>query len=414
MEHIIVSQITKHLQEHNILSDSQFGFRSQHSCESQLFVTLHDITNAVDNKLQVDTAILDFSKAFDKVAHSRLLYKLNYYGIRGNLLNWLNSFLHGRSQQAVVDGAKSPACEVTSGVPQGSVLGPTLFLIYINDIVLNVKSEIRLFADDILLYRTIKNPNDHELLQEDLNTLTKWAKVWLMEFNIPKCNILQISMHLAKRNFTYKMNDIPLNTVLEHDYLGVRLHHKLSWRPHVDHICNKASRLLGFLKRNLHSSPMQIKEYLYKQLLLPSIEYCSAIWDPYYLTDIKKIEMIQHRAVRFVLNKPWHKLSQGHDSVTEMLINLGWPELEERRKSARLTLLFKIVRGLLEVPARCVPQLTSYAATRAHHPLKLKYIYSRTDLHKNSFLPRSVCAWNDLDIANIDTISLNDFKKVLI
>ena len=111
-------------------------------------------------------------------------------------------------------------------------------------------------------------------------------------------------------------------------------------------IMNLTIRLLGFLKRNLHSSPMQIKEYLYKQLLLPSIEYCSAIWDPYYLTDIKKIEMIQHRAVRFVLNKPWHKLSQDHDSVTEMLINLGWPELEERRKSARLTLLFKIMRGL--------------------------------------------------------------------
>ena len=189
------------------------------------------------------------------------------------------------------------------------MLGPTLFLIYINDIVLNVKSEIRLFADDILLYRTIKNRIDHELLQENLNTLTKWAKVWLMEFNIPKCNILQISMHLAKRNFTYKMNDIPLNTVLEHDYLGVHLHHKLSWRPHVDHICNKASRLLGFLKRNLHSSPVQIKEYLYKQLLLRSLP--SSTVQPsgtlnYYLTDIKKIEMIQHRAVRFVLNKPWH------------------------------------------------------------------------------------------------------------
>ena len=143
-----------------------------------------------------------------------------------------------------------------------------------------------------------------------INTLIKWAKVWLMEFNIPKCNILQISMHLAKRNFTYKMNDIPLNSYcFGHDYLGVHLHHKLSWRPHVDHICNKASGLLGFLKRNLHSSPVQIKEYLYKHLLLPSIEYCSAIWDPYYLTDIKKIEMIQHRVVRFVLNKPWHKLA---------------------------------------------------------------------------------------------------------
>jgi len=342
------------------------------------------------------------------------LYKLNYYGIRGNLLTWLSSFLHGRLQQVVVDGVKSPACEVTSGIPQWSVLGSTFFLIYTKDIVLNVISEIRLFADDILLYRTIKNPKDHEILQQDLNMLTKWANAWLMEFNIPKCNILQITMHLTKRNFTYKMSDIPLNTVSEHDYLRVRLHHKLSWRPHVDHVCNKASWLLGFLKWNLHSSPVQIKEYLYKQLLLPSIEYCSAIWDTYYLTDINKIEMIQHHAVRFVLNKPWHKLSHDHDSITEMLTNIEWTKLEEWRKIAKLTLFFKIMRDLLEVPAWCIPQLTPYAATRTQHSLKLKYIYSRTDLHKNSFLPRSICMWNDLNIPNIDTISLADFKKELI
>ena len=151
------------------------------------------------------------------------------------------------------------------------MLGPTLFLIYINDIVLSVKSEIRLFADDILMYKTIKNSNDHEILQEDLNTLTRWADTeadtWLMEFNIPKCNVLQISTCVTKKNFTYKMNDIPLNTVLEQNYLGIRLaiHHKLSWRPHVDHICNKASQILGFLKRSLYSSSVQIKEYLYKQ-----------------------------------------------------------------------------------------------------------------------------------------------------
>ena len=197
MEHIIVSQIAKHLQEHSILSNSQFGFRSMHSCESQLFVTLHDITKAVDNKLQVDVAILDFSKAFDKVAHARLLYKLNYYGIRGNLLAWMDSFLHGRSQQVVVDGIKSLACEVTSGVPQGSVIGPTLF---INDIVLNVKSEIQLFADDILMYKTIKNS---KILQEDLNTLTRWADTWLMEFNIPKCIMFYRHQHVSLKKITY-------------------------------------------------------------------------------------------------------------------------------------------------------------------------------------------------------------------
>ena len=146
-------------------------------------------------------------------------------------------------------------------------------------------------------------------------------------------------------------------------------------------------------------------------MLLPSIEYCSAIWDPYYQTDIRKIEMIQHRAVRFVLNKPWHKLSHDHDSVTQMLTDLGWPELQEWRKIARLILLFKIIRGLLEAPPWCIPQKTS--ATWAHHILKLEHIYSRTDLYKNSFLPRSIPTWNDLHIPNIDIISLVDFKKEL-
>ena len=185
----------KHLKEHNILSDSQFGFgfRSQHLCESQLFVTINDIAKAMDEKLQVDAAVLDFSKAFNKITHYRLLYKLDYYGIRGNLLTWLDSFLSDHSQQVVVDGAKSSTCMVTSGVPQGSVLDPILFLIYINDFVINVQTEIWLFADDILLYRAFKTPNDHEILQNNLNTLTKWASDWMMEFNIPKCNIIQIT-----------------------------------------------------------------------------------------------------------------------------------------------------------------------------------------------------------------------------
>ena len=235
-----------------------------------------------------------------------------------------------------------------------------------------------------------------------------------MEFNIPKCNILQISTHFAKRNFTYKMSDIPLNTVLEHDYLGVRLHHKLSWRPHVDRMCNKASRLLGFLNEtyiaHLHKSKNISTSSCYS-LLSSTVQPSRTLITK--LIYIKKIEMVQHRAVRFVLNKPWHK-SYNHDSVTEMLTNLGWPKLEEQRKIARLTLLFTIMRGLLEVPARCIPQLTAYAATRAYHSLKLKHIYSRTELHKNSFLPRSVCSWNDLNIPNIDIISLEDFKKELI
>ena len=172
MECIIVSQIMKHLKDQNILSDRQFGFRSNHSCESQLFITINDIAKQIYENLQVDTAILDFSKVFDKVSHPRLLYKLRYYGIRRNVSNWLESFLNGRTQQVIVEGSKSSTCDVTS---QGSVLGPVLFLIYINDIVTNIQSEIRLFADDILLCKTIKTSDDHQILQNDLNSLTKWS-----------------------------------------------------------------------------------------------------------------------------------------------------------------------------------------------------------------------------------------------
>ena len=165
----------KHLEETNILIENQFGFREHHSCESQLLVTVDDIAKAINNKAQVDAAVLDFSKAFDKVAHSRLILKLKYYGVRGNLLNWFESF-YNRTQQVVIEGSYSSSCKITSGVPQGSVLGPALFL-YINDIACKIHSELHLFADDILIYRPSYSHNDHNLLQDDLNTLTEWAKL---------------------------------------------------------------------------------------------------------------------------------------------------------------------------------------------------------------------------------------------
>ena len=139
MEHILVSQIMQHLSTYNILSDSQFGFRLKHSCKSQLLLTVNDIARAINNNKQVDAAILDFSKAFDKVAHKHLIYKLDYYGIRGILLNWLTSFLQNRSQEVIVEGMNSSSCNVTSGVPQGSVLGPVIFLMHVDDINLNIQ-----------------------------------------------------------------------------------------------------------------------------------------------------------------------------------------------------------------------------------------------------------------------------------
>lgn len=173
LEHIICKHILTHLEKYNILTSLNHGFRSGYSCETQLIVTLNDLLQSYDQNKQTDVVILDFSKAFDTVPHDKLMYKLEKYGIKGDLHKWLTSFLTKREMRVVIEGEQSNKAVVESGVPQGTVLGPLLFLCHINDLPECVKSQVRLFADDCLLYRQIKNREDHILLQNDLTCLEK-------------------------------------------------------------------------------------------------------------------------------------------------------------------------------------------------------------------------------------------------
>ena len=283
LEHIISSTIRAHLDNHNILNKFQHGFRKHHSCETQLLETLDDLSNGIDQKQQIDCLILDFSKAFDVVAHRRLLYKLGWYGIRGQTLNWINGWLTKRTQTVVVDGYSSSDATVDSGVPQGTVLGPLLFILYINDIVNNISSTIRLFADDCLLYRLIDMERDAVALQNDLDTLTGWSYEWQMKFNPSKCSLLRLT---TKRkgiiNGKYSMSRVELQQVDHHPYLGVELTSKLDWGPHISNITNKARRSLNFLQRNLYKCPENIKQQAYTSLVRPILEYSCTAWDPYY------------------------------------------------------------------------------------------------------------------------------------
>ena len=189
-----------HFDSHSILSDKQHGFRSKHSCESQLIMTVNDLALSLDNRSQTDMIIMDFSKAFDSVPHNRLLLKLNHFGIQNNLLVWISNFLKHREQRVVVGGEHSAWTDVTSGVPQGTVLGPLLFLAYINDLPSNISSNVRLFADDCVIYRQIVNDHDHISLQEDLNTLEKWQRDWQMKFNTKKCFTMKITRNGESQN----------------------------------------------------------------------------------------------------------------------------------------------------------------------------------------------------------------------
>ena len=412
MEHILTSEIMKYLEAHNILAPCQFGFRSAHSCESQLLTVTDDLSKALNNKLQVDVGILDLSKAFDKVPHRRLLSKIESYGITGKVLNWLESFLSNRSQQVIVNGSFSSPCDVISGVPQGSVLGPTLFLLYINDITEGINSQMKLFADDCLIYRVIHNTEDHQALQRDLTTLSKWADKWQMAFNISKCKIMQVSNHHSKSLFTYEMSGIPLAVTEQHLYLGVKLHHKLSWKPHIDYICSKANKTIGFLKRNLHHCPKHLRELAYKQFVIPVLEYCSPIWDPYHQSYIDQLEMVQHGAARFVTGIPWRR--DQRDSITDILRALNWPTLQKRRQQARLVLLFKILKDFLTVPSSNLPTKSSVLRTRYTHNFKLTPYQPNIDLYKFSFLPRTVPEWNRLDDEVIQSNCVETFKQKLV
>ena len=217
----------------------------------------------------------------------------------------------------------------------------------------------------------------------------------------------------TKSLFSYQMCGTPLEIVEQHNYLGACLHHRLSWQPHIDSICNKANRLLGFLYRNLRHCPNKLKECAYKQMIQPILEYCSPIWDPYQHRSIHKIEMIQHRAARFVLNKPWNR--QHWDSISELLQNLKWPSLQVRRKQARLIFLFKILNGLICIPNQYLPSPFPVTTTRSRNPIKLQQLYTRTDVCHYSFLPRTIPDWNNLRIDNnINELDLTQFKDLVI
>ena len=231
-----------------------------------MLITVQDLAAGFRDKQQIDAILLDFSKAFDHVPHERLLLKLHHYGIRGQLLSWVRDFLKGRTQQVVLEGVKSITKSVSSGVPQGTVLGPLLFLVFINDLPVCVSSSIRLYADDALLYRSIKTQDDTEALHQDLTNIQEWERKWLMSFNTEKCEVLRISNKRKNiiASIPYSIHGTALRTVDEAKYLGVTIHRTLKWKSHVINICKRSNSTLGFLRRNLRKCPPRIKEQAYK------------------------------------------------------------------------------------------------------------------------------------------------------
>jgi len=399
----------RHGKRHNILYDLQHGFRDKRSCESQLLGFIDDLVNWMQNGSQTDVIVMDFSKAFDKVSHYLLTQKLQRYGIQGNTNRWIQNWLSNRKQTVVLEGERSYTANVLSGVPQGSVLGPCLFLYYINDIPENVRSTVRLFADDTIMYITVGSTDDALRLQEDLNRLSKWEKTWQMAFHPDKCQVINICRRRQVLHHNYMLHGLSLNHVNSAKYLGVTLTHDLSWNKHINNISSKANNTLSFLKRNLQINNTNLKATAYQTLVRPQLEYASCVWDPYTKTNINRLEMIQRRAARYTLNR-----YNNTSSVTDMLQTLNWPTLESRRKTQRLLMMYKIHQGLVvldNVDNRLTP---STRVLRTTHNQSYDVPYSRANYHQYSFIPRSVRDWNDLPGQVVAAPTLSQFRGRLL
>ena len=250
-----------HLECNNILHNAQHGFRKRRSCESQLIVTIQDLAHNIDTMDKTDVILLDFSKAFDKVPHKRLLYKLHHYGIRNSNLGWIQNFLVDRTQQVLLEGVTSSTFQVQSGVPQGSVLGPLLFLLFINDLpdCVSEGSTVRLFADDCAMYRDIRGEQNAIKLQQDLEALLQWEGDWLMEFNPKKCQVLRVTNKRKCVEHPYSIHGHILEVVDSAKYLGVNIHKTLKWNHHINQVTKKANSTSAFLRRNIHQCPRETK-----------------------------------------------------------------------------------------------------------------------------------------------------------
>ena len=295
--------------------------------------TTDDFASCLNEGGPCDVLFLNFSKAFDRVPHSRLLYKLNHYGIRGPLLKWLESFLTNRSQHVILNNRTSHETSVLSGIPQGTVLAPLLFLLYVNDLPQCIRNKIKLYADDVLLYSVTHSEADCVRLQEDLKLLHQWSILWQMEFNPSKCEFLQMTNKRNPIKYQYSISDAVIQQVTHAKYLGVTIDEKLSWNEHILKVTNKARQVNTFLRRNISNCPIHVKCNIYKIMVRPILEYGSTIWDPHTHLNI---ESIQRTAAKFYYNN-YFKLS----SVSGMLNQLGLPTLQQRRKRSKCIMMLQ-------------------------------------------------------------------------
>ena len=400
LESIIKKGILEHINNEVPLNKSQHGFMAKRSCLTNLLEYLEKVTQILDMGGSVDVIYLDFSKAFDKVPHQRLLNKLENFGISGKIKSWIGNWLTGRTQRVVINGYKSEWELVLSGVPQGSVLGPLLFLLFIDDLDDSLDSFLEKFADDTKIFREVNNNQDRNKLQRDLDELMKWTTGSLMKFNIGKCKI----MHMGSKNckFRYNLNGIDLQEVSEEKDLGIMMNNNLKSGLQCEAAAKKGNQILGLIWRSFSQLDKNMLLRLYKLLVRPHLEYAVQAWSPHLAKDIIKLEGVQRRATRMI---------QGFRGLEylERLKRCGLTTLKTRRIRGDMIETYKIMTGQEGVDKENFFRHPFRTSGRGHN-LKLYKGKCKLDIRKFFFSNRVVDEWNKLPQDVVASKNVNEFK----
>ena len=405
LESFFRETILDHMRRNNLLSNKQFGFLNGRSTVLQLLTVMDQWMKLTDdNANKVDAVYLDFQKAFDTVPHQRLITKMRGYGIHQKTISWIEDFLSDREQKVRVNGSISSSAPVTSGIPQGSVLGPVLFVLYINDLPDVVTNEVYMFADDTKIFSLVNNDADAESLQDDIRELERWSNDWLLKFNASKCKVLHLGK--TKSTYQYQMD----STILEESGcekdLGVHVDNELSFSQHIDIVVKKANRVMGLIRRSFRHLDRNIFLKLYKSLVRPHLEYGVQVWHPYLKSDIRKIESVQRRAT-----KQLNDLRE--DDYATRLKLLKLPTLLYRRLRGDAIETYKLLTDKYD--PEVADLLTLHDEVRPESRTRGNYLklFKKNAKHKkcmNSFSFRVTDMWNRLPNEVISAPTIKAFE----